>query len=321
MALLIAVLLFMILLVLVILCYNLTANGYTIKSRMERYIEEGSMVDNAPLAVTTNIHVKGWGLIQSISKYFESFRWSRSIENQLIRAGLPIRGSEFMVICLGVASFMAMMVGILGGSAVLVFIGGSTGLMLPLFVLRVKIKQRKKAFNDQLGDAITLIANSLRTGYSFMQAIELVSREMVKPIGEEFARVLKEMNLGVTTEEALNNMTRRVISEDLELVITAVLIQRQVGGNLAAILDSIANTIRARIKMKGQIKTLTAQGKISGLIIGLLPFVIGTGIYVINPEYMKVLFIDPMGRMMLAIGIVSQCIGIMIIRKIINIDI
>lgn len=323
MALLIGVLVFMILLVLVMLGYNMTASGYTIRSRMEQYVEQGSIANNAsmPSMTSPKVHFKGWGLIRSISKYFETFQWSRSIEIQLVRAGLPMRGAEFIVICLGVAFFLAVLAALLGGNIMLVVISSSLGLCLPLLILKIKIDQRKKAFNDQLGDTITLIANALRTGYSFMQAIEMVSREMPQPIGEEFARALREMNLGVTTEEALTNMTKRVASEDLELVITAVLIQRQVGGNLAVILDSIANTIRARIKIKGQIKTLTAQGKISGLIIGLLPFVIGGGIYIINPEYMKILFIDPLGRIMLAAGVVSQLIGILIIRKIINIEI
>ena len=116
-------------------------------------------------------------------------------------------------------------------------------------------------------------------------------------------------------------MAKRVNSDDLDLVITAVLIQRQVGGNLAVVLDNIANTIRERIKIKGHIRTLTAQGKISGMIIGVLPIAIGGIIYVINPGYVKILFVDPMGKAMLIAGAISQVIGIMVIRKIINIDI
>jgi tight adherence protein B len=232
-----------------------------------------------------------------------------------------MRGAEFMVICLGAAIISAILLLILSGSVLFALVGGMTGFCIPLLILQIKIDRRKKAFNDQLGDTIVLIANALRTGYSFMQAIDMVSREMSKPIGEEFTRVLKEMNLGVTTEEALNNMGQRVNSEDLDLVITAVLIQRQVGGNLAVVLDSIANTIRERIKIKGHIKTLTAQGKISGLIIGLLPVVIGGIIYLLNPEYMKILVSHPMGKAMLVAGGVSQFIGMMVIRKIITIDI
>jgi tight adherence protein B len=232
-----------------------------------------------------------------------------------------MRGAEFMVICVGVALLGAVLSFLVTVNIVLTLIGGMIGFGMPFLILKMKIDQRKQAFNDQLGDTMVLIANALRTGYSFMQAVDMVSREMPRPIGEEFARVLKELNLGVTTEDALNNMAKRVNSEDLDLVITAVLIQRQVGGNLAVVLDSIANTIRERIKIKGHIRTLTAQGKISGIIIGLLPIVIGGVIYLINPEYIKVLFIHPMGKAMLVAGALSQFIGMMVIRKIINIDI
>jgi len=323
---LIAVLAFITLLTIITLCYNyLTANRYTISSRINQYVKERplekqmSLTNVSPLSGPQS---NRWRLlIRNMSKQFESLYWSHLVERKLIQAGLPMRGAEFMVICLGVVLVCVVLLVLLSGSMLLGLIGGIVGGFTPLLILEMKIERRRKAFNDQLGDTITLIANALRTGYSFMQAIEMVSREMAKPISEEFAKVLKEMNLGVKTEDALNNMTQRVKSDDLDLVITAVLIQRQVGGNLAVVLDSIASTIRERIKIKGHIKTLTAQGKISGLIVGMLPIVIGGAIYVLNPEYMKLLFIDPMGKAMLLAGMVSQFIGMMVIRKIINIDI
>ena len=326
MVLLIALLACSTLLVIVALCYNyMNANRDTISSRIEQYVEKGPM--NKPLLSVQSLpqaspKTRGWRVqVRNISKYFESPQWSRLMEHKLVQAGLLLRSSEFMVICLGSALLGAVLFLVFSGSTLLCLLGGVIGFGIPLMILSLKIEKRKKAFNDQLGDTIVLIANALRTGYSFMQAIEMVSREMPQPISEEFAGVLKEMNLGVVTEEALNNMAKRVNSEDLDLVITAVLIQRQVGGNLAVVLDSIASTIRERIKIKGQIKTLTAQGKISGLIVGLLPIVIGSIMYLLNPEYIKILFVHPTGKMMLVAGAVSQLIGIMVIRKIINIDI
>jgi len=322
---LIALLSFITLLVVVSLCYNyMNVDRDTISSRMEQYVKERPLDKQISLAkaMPHTSTQSGWQLlIRNMSKHLESFQWSRQIEHKLIEAALPIRGAEFMVICLGGALVCAVVLILLSGSMLLGLMGGMIGFGMPLLILGIKIEKRRKAFNDQLGDTITLIANALRTGYSFMQSIEMVSREMPKPIGEEFARVLKEMNLGVVTEEALNNMTNRVKSEDLDLAITAVLIQRQVGGNLAVVLDSIANTIRERIKIKGQIKTLTAQGRISGIIIGMLPIVMGGAIYLLNPEYMRILFVDPLGKAMLIAGLVSQCIGMLVIRKIINIDI
>lgn len=321
MALLIACIVFIMLMIILALCFRyVKGDKEVIQSRMQQYVEK-QQTDSPAVSHTGAPFSGGWSLIRSISKYFESFHWSRLVEHKLIQAGLPIRGAEFVVICLGVALLSSILFILLSGSILMAFIGGIIGFLVPLLILRVKIDRRTKAFNLQLGDTLVLVANSLRTGYSFMQAIEMVSREMPKPIGEEFGRVLKEMNLGIPTEDAMNNMAKRVNSDDLDLSITAVLIQRQVGGNLAEVLTSIASTIRERVKIKGQIRTLTAQGRISGLIIGILPFGIGSVIYLINPEYIKVLFTHPMGKMMLAAGVVSQLIGMMVIRKIINIDI
>lgn len=321
MALLIALIVFIMLLLVLILCFRyVKGDNAIVHGRMQQYVEKSHVAKQAASHTGSSIS-GGWSLIRSLSKYFESFQWSRLVEHKLIQAGLPIRGAEFVVICLGVALLSSIVFILLSGSLLVTCIGGIIGFCLPLLMLRIKIDRRIKAFNLQLGDTLVLVANSLRTGYSFMQAIEMVSREMPKPIGEEFGRVLKEMNLGITTEDAMNNMAKRVNSDDLDLSITAVLIQRQVGGNLAEVLTSIASTIRERVKIKGQIKTLTAQGRISGMIIGILPFGIGGIIYVINPEYIKVLFTHPMGKMMLAVGVVSQLIGMLVIRKIINIDI
>ena len=178
-----------------------------------------------------------------------------------------------------------------------------------------------KLFNRQLGDALIIIANSLRTGYSFMQAMDMVAREMKPPISSEFSRTVKEMNLGTTTEIALGNMAKRIDSEDLDLVFTAVLIQRQVGGNLSEVLDNIARTIRERVRIRGEIRTLTAQGRMSGLIVGLLPVAMGFVIYLLNPEYIRVLFSHPIGRLMLIAATVSQVIGIILIRRIVDIEI
>ena len=192
---------------------------------------------------------------------------------------------------------------------------------IPFVVLQICRKRRVKAFAQQLGDALTLAANSLRTGYSFIQAFDMVAREMLPPISVEFARTVKETNLGIPMEDALVSMAKRVNSKDFDLVITSVLIQRQVGGNLAEILDNIARTIRERVRIRNEIKTLTAQGRISGLIIGLLPFGLALAIYVINPEYISLLFVHPVGRMILTGALAGQLIGILLIRRIVAIEV
>lgn len=324
MAFLIALVVFITLLVILTLCYNYIAHKQSASSRMEPYVEQWPMDKKTPnliLPDSKGVSNVWQRIVHIMGKCLSSRQWPHSLEHQLMQAGLPMRGAEFMVICCGAGMLGAVLFLLLSGKVLLSLIGGMMGFSMPFLILKLKVDQRRKDFNDQLGDTMVLIANALRTGYSFMQAIDMVSREMPKPIGEEFARVLKEMSLGVTTEDSLNNMAKRVNSEDLELVITAVLIQRQVGGNLAVVLDRIASTIRERIKIKGHIRTLTAQGKISGIIVGVLPIVIGGIIYLINPEYIRVLFTHPIGKAMLVAGTVSQFIGILVIRKIIAIDI
>jgi tight adherence protein B len=274
---------------------------------------------NSPTSGTSRA---AWrSLIRHLGRHFESKQWSRLIEHKLIQAGLPLKGSEFLVICLGSGFFAGTLCLLLIGKVIVAILGFAVGFAVPLIVLRAIIERRVKAFNNQLGDCLVLIANSLRTGYSFMQAIQMVASEMLPPISVEFARTLREMNLGVTTEEALNNLAKRINSDDLDLVLTAVMIQRQIGGNLAEILDNIAGTIRERQKIKGEIRTLTAQGRISGMVVGVLPIGLGLVIQVINPEYVRVLFTTDIGLFMVGGAVVSQIFGIFVIRKIVNIEV
>lgn len=292
----------------------------TVRERITRYVEVPDAAEEAAEALGATL--TGWrAFVRSMSRHFEWSGRSKTLEHKLIQAGMPLKGAEFMVICVGtMAAGAAAMFLVSGGKTIMALTGVALGYMLPVLILRAKAARRVRLFNNQLGDTLIMIANSLRTGYSFLQAVEMVSREMAPPISVEFARLLKEMSLGVTTEEALANMGERLASDDLDLVITAVLIQRQLGGNLAEVLDNIAGTIRERIKLKGEIRTLTAQGRISGLIIGVLPFALAVFIFLVNPGYMSTLFTNPIGKIMLAAALASQVIGLLLVRKIVNIE-
>ena len=162
--------------------------------------------------------------------------------------------------------------------------------LLPNFYVKIRAGNRVKTFNDQLGDTITMMANSLRGGYNFLQAMKLVGQEAPPPTNAEFARVVREVGIGRPTKDALENLLRRMPSEDLDLMITAVNIQHEVGGNLATILDSIGHTIRERVRIKGEVKTLTSQGRLSGYVITGLPIAMGAYISLVNPDYMAPLF-------------------------------
>ena len=163
-------------------------------------------------------------------------------------------------------------------------------------------------------------ANALRAGYSFQQAMDVVAKEMEPPISQEFTQVAREVNMSVPLDTALEAMNRRVDSRDFDLVVTAVLIHREVGGNLAQILDTISDTLAERIRMKREISSLTAQGRLSATILVLMPFAIGLFLYTFKKEQIMLLFTEPVGRMALALSLVLEVIGIFVIRRIVDIE-
>lgn len=259
-------------------------------------------------------------LARPFTKGLETRDRVRRIEQELGRAGIPLRASEYLAMRLLAVVGLAL-VGFILTAPLGLFVGGVVGFLAPQMYVKMKIQGRLKAFDSQIGDALVMMSNALKAGYSFLQSMELIAQEMAPPISEEFSRTLREMNLGADTEAALQSMATRVGSDDLDLVMTAVLIQRQVGGNLSEVLDNIALTIRERVRIRGEIQTLTAQGRISGVIIGLLPVGIFLFLSVINPSYMMLLVTHPLGQVMIGIALTGQLIGAMVIRKIIRIEV
>lgn len=247
-------------------------------------------------------------------------RWREKIDRELMRGDIQLKGGEFLVLqgFLAVTFYLAGM--LITQNILLSFLFLFTGGLIPRFWLKSAQKRKRKQFNNQLADSLLILANSLRAGFSLLQAMEMVSLEMPNPISGEFKLTLKEMTYGTSTEIALLHLGDRVGSDDLDLLVTAVLIQRQVGGNLAEVLMNIHATIHDRIRIQQEIKTLTAQGRMSGFIIAGLPFGIAAVLTVLNPGYLKLLFTHPLGLLMLGAGLVSECIGFIIIRKIINVE-
>lgn len=315
--------------VVLLVCYYIYSYFTTVSmspsERLEKFLlhSQGHNSDNeinerliAPSDDLSNLRKK----IQSLGSVFDATSWAKRTESKLVQAGLNLRASEFAVISIGAMLLLSLLLFLVSGGRLLMsFVGLGLGYLIPILIVKRKISLRRKKFNGQIADALVLISSSLRSGYSFMQAIEMVSREMQPPISEEFYRVLREINLGVTTDEAMNHMAERINSVDLDLVVTAVLIQRQIGGNLTEILDNIANTIRERVKIAGHIRTLTAQGRMSGIIISLLPIALGAVITLLSPGYIMPLFTQPLGQGMIIAAVISEFIGIMLIRNIVNI--
>ena len=256
----------------------------------------------------------------TLSADVEDKRFATKVARDLARADLKLRVAEYYYIRIGMSLALGVLLFIFRDPLSGV-IGFLLGYLLPRFWVGRRIGGRLKAFNKQLPDTIVLLSNSLRAGSSFLQSIELVSREGGPPMSDEMGRVVREVNLGLGMEEALANLVRRIKSDDLDLMVTAIGIQQQVGGNLAEILDTIAFTIRERVRIKGEINTLTAQGRISGYLVAFLPIGLGAALNAINPAFMAPLFTETIGRILIGVGAVMMTIGFLVIRKITDIKV
>lgn len=192
---------------------------------------------------------------------------------------------------------------------------------LPILWVFWRRRKRFKQFAVQLPDALDMLGRALRAGQSLSAGFSLVANEMPAPLGKEFGRVFDEQNLGVPLNESLTNLTNRVPNLDLKFFATAVILQRQTGGDLAEILDKISALIRQRFQIWGQIQALTGEGRLSGIVLMALPVVLFLAVYKLNPDYIMVLFTDPLGKKMLAVAVFLQILGALVIRKIVNIKV
>ena len=201
-------------------------------------------------------------VFEKYGKKMEERGYTKRLELELQKGDIPLRGYEFIFLIIATTVGSVLLLSVVNHNPISMVVAGIIGFLGPLLFLRIKQQRKVTRFNAQIGDALILISNSLKAGYGFMQAMDMVAKEMSPPIQTEFARTMQEINLGTTTEEALLHLPERVNSADLDLVITAMLIQRQIGGNLSEILDNISQTIRERLRIKGEIKALTAQGRV-----------------------------------------------------------
>ena len=273
-------------------------------------------------------------VLNNLNRAVERRDFGANLLRDLGAADISLKPSEYLAIwagsTIGLPAFLFLLGTLLPNlrSPVVLLLGLALGFLLPRLWLSRRKAGRLNAFNKQLPDTVTLIANALRAGSSFLQAVELVVRESRPPISTEFGRVIREVNLGLTFDVALDNMVRRVKSEDFDLLATAVAIQHQVGGNLAEILDSIAFTIRERVRIKGEIRSLTAQQRLSGYVVGGLPFGLALFIYLAAPSFFDPMFEKPpdlagipIGVILIGIAVLMMGAGFMAIRKIVDIEV
>ncbi len=226
-----------------------------------------------------------------------------------------------LLLTAGVLAAAGFYAGRLQGSALLSLLGCGGGVLAPYFYVRWRQARWITKFESQLPDAIDMVTNALRAGYAFQGAMELVGQEMAEPLGSEFQQFYEEQNLGMDVRTALLAMQQRVPSLDLKMFVTAVLIQRESGGNLSEVLENIAGVIRSRFRIQGELRSLTAQVRLSAKILGLLPVVVVIMITMVNPEFIAPLFDETVGHILLASAAVSQVIGFIVMWRLSDIEI
>lgn len=256
---------------------------------------------------------------EAIKRSEKSRKLMDTLFDALISADIMMRPEEFALIWIVITFVPAGLAALFGAGLLPSLTLTGLGAFLPLLFIKIKKDKRIKVFESQLGDTLIMMCNSLRSGFSFQQAMDNVATDMPAPIGVEFSRVCNEIRYGSTMDDALENMVARIKSPDLMLVVSAVCIQRTTGGNLSEILTTISNTIRDRLKIKGEIRSITAQGRTSGMIIGALPAFIGVALMLINPSYMSTFFTTSTGRIMLIVSVVMEVFGFLAIRKVVTI--
>ncbi len=250
--------------------------------------------------------------------------WMERIQQDLERADTQLQPIDFISIRIALAG--------LGFAVPFLFLGGVigwlvgvaaalAGFQLPQMWINHRQESRMRKLEEQLPETLTLVANSLKAGFGLLQSLSLAAEQIDHPMGAELEQTIHEMNVGSSVDEALTNLNERSKNYDLDLVVTAILVQRSVGGNLAEILDTVAGTMRERVRIRGEVTTLTAQQRLTGIVIGLLPVGVAAMFFVVSPNYMTVLFTETMGKVMLGIAVLLEAVGIMIIRRILDIEV
>jgi tight adherence protein B len=282
--------------------------GAKVTSGAKDNLLKESGVLNQPLDATQGI----------IAAFLASFR---GLTLWFQQADTTIAPSRFFMVC-GMLAVGGLVAGIASGMslALVPFLALFAG-WLPILWLMMRRKRRFKKFAKQLPDALELISRALRAGHSLASGFNLVAEEMMAPVATEFRKAFEEQNLGIPLDEALEGMTERMPNLDLKFFATAVILQRQTGGDLAEILDKIGRLIRERFQIWGQVQALTGEGRLSGIVLLALPPALFVAVWRLNPDYVLPLFTDPLGKQMLLWAVVMQILGALVIRKIVNIKV
>ncbi len=285
-----------------------------VKERVEKYLATKGIDDIQDQVIKEKIEKT------KLNKSKKGKIVSKEFADYLAMSGIKLNASEFVYAWAGATFIPLILILMLDGNAITASGIAIIGFAIPPFWVQKERKKRQQEFNKQLGESLVIMNNCIKAGFSFQQAMESIASDMAPPISTEFAKTIREMHYGVNQKDALNHMVERVKNQDLDLLVSAILTSAQVGGNLSDILEIIAGTLRDRIRIKQEVRVLTAQGRVSGIVIGLLPVFILLALMVINPEYFALLVTTKTGKIMLAVSAVMEAIGFSVINKIVDIE-
>lgn len=309
-----------ILLILILLLEYRARSRRALARRMRYYAGDMENPQDKPQEQKT-LKERLLNLLHNGGRLLNNIRHPRGLDFKMQQAGIPLLGAEFLALLLLSAVVVGLIVTLIVKKLHAGILAAIVIMALEYIYVLVRIERRSSSFTNQLGDCLMMVANALRAGFSFLQAMDMISKEMEPPISEEFKHVMRDINLGASVERALDDMDKRVGSPDFSLVVTAVLIQQQVGGDLAQILDTISETIQDRIRMRREVKTLTTQGRMSGWILILTPVAFALFMTASNPNYLDPLLHHPIGQAILAVTVVMEIIGAIIINRIVDIEV
>lgn len=299
------------------LARSLGRRGQAVSERLERVVGRADEPSSTTAAVSGQnpFRRRAWDrrLVRSAL--------GRSLEQELLQAGLKWRVSEYVAFSLAGSAFGFLFGTVIIGNLIVGVLAAFVVLLVPKLYISQRRRSRLKALNGQLIPLLDALVAALRAGYSLLQGLESARTELQPPMSEEIAHVLREIGLGVSVEESLQNLVQRTGDPDLEMLVTAVLIQRRVGGNLTEVLGNISHTMRERIRIRGEIRTLTAQGRLSGIIVALMPLVLMAALRLLSPGYVDPLFETELGRLLLLACVISDAIGFFVINKIVDIKV
>lgn len=289
---------------------------YELKRRLQRLARDKS-AQGMPEDLRSEIIRE----IPPLDRVLATLPLTRDLDKKVDHAGLKITPSRFLVLAVSITILGFILILLLSKSFLAALLGAVAVSLIPFAYLRFKIKQRVEKFTELFPDALTMVSRSLRAGHSFTSAIQLVGEEIPNPVGELFKTAYEQQLLGLRITETLTNLNERINSLDLRFFTTAIAINNDVGGNLSEILDNLAKTIRERLKIRRQVRVYTAQGRMTGYVLGALPIVTFIAFNILNPKYEAVLYRETKGQYVLAFAVILQVIGFFVIRKIIRIRI